>query len=90
MDELKKRHFLWGVALARAASVPALIGLSNVLRGMSGATGLVAVAGGLAQMFAVCGIGAILIGQATAIFLLLRVFSPGDWMQKLFPSCRYA
>jgi hypothetical protein len=27
--------------------------------------------------------GAILIGQATAIFLLLRVFSPGDWMQKL-------
>jgi hypothetical protein len=50
---------------------------------MSGATGLVAVAGGLAQMFAVCGIGAILIGQATAIFSLLRVFSPGDWMQKL-------
>jgi len=71
------------VALARAPSVPALIGPSNVLRGMSGATGLVAVAGGLAQMFAVCGIGAIRIGQATAIFSLLRVFSPGDWMQKL-------
>jgi len=50
---------------------------------MSRATRLVAVAGGLAQMFAVW-IGAILIGQATAI-LLLRVFSPGDWMQNLFP-----
>jgi hypothetical protein len=49
------------------------------------ATGLVSVAGGLAEMFAVCGIGAILIGQATAIFLLLRAFSPGDWMQNLSP-----
>ena len=33
------------------------------------ATGLAALAGGLAEMFAVCGIGAILIGQGTAIFL---------------------
>jgi hypothetical protein len=48
------------------------------------ATGLAAVAGGLAEMFAVYGIGAILIGQATAIFLLLRAFSPGDWMQPSF------
>lgn len=47
------------------------------------ATGLAAVAGGLAEMFAVCGIGAILIGQGTAIFLLLRAFSPGDWMPNL-------
>jgi hypothetical protein len=79
LDELKKRRFLRGVTLSRAPSVPALIDLSNVLRGMSRATRLVAVAGGLAQMFAVW-MGAILIGQATAI-LLLRVFSPGDWMQ---------
>jgi hypothetical protein len=46
------------------------------------ATGLAAVAGGLAE-FAVCGIGAILIGRGTAIFLLRRAFSPGDWMQNL-------
>ena len=74
------------MALAWAPSVPALIGLSNVLRGMSRAraTGVAAVDGGLAEMFAVCGIGAILIGQAIAIFLLLRAFSPGDWMQNLF------
>ena len=47
---------------AWAPAVPALIGLSNVLRGASRAraTGLAAVAGGLAEMFAVCGIGAIL------------------------------
>jgi hypothetical protein len=74
------------VALAWAPSVPALIGLSSVLRGVSRAraTGLAAVAGGLAEMFAMCGIGAILIGLATAIFLLLRAFSPGDSMQNLF------
>jgi hypothetical protein len=92
LDELRKKRFLWGVALAWAPSVPALIGLSNVLRGTSRgrATGLAAVAGGLAEMIAVCGIGAILIGQGTAIFLRLRAFSPGDWMQNRFPSCRYA
>jgi hypothetical protein len=85
LDELKKKRFLWGVALAWAPSVPALLGLSNVLRGRSRAraTGHAAVAGGLAEMFAVCGIGAILIGQGTAIFLLRRGFSPGDWMQNL-------
>jgi hypothetical protein len=86
LDELKKKRFLWGVALARAPSVPALIGLSNVLRGMSRAraTGLAAVAGGLAEMFAVCGIGAILIGQTLAIFITSSAFSPADWMQNLF------
>jgi hypothetical protein len=47
------------------------------------ATGLAAVAGGLAEMFAVCGIGAILIGQQQRFFLLRRAFSPGDWMQDL-------
>lgn len=54
------------MALAWAPSVPALIGLSNALRGMSRAraTGRAAVADGPAEMFAVCGIGAILIGQA--------------------------
>ena len=35
-----------------------------------GQPGLCAVAGGLGEMFAVCGIGAILIGQAIATFLL--------------------
>jgi hypothetical protein len=86
LDELKTKRFLWGVALAWAPSVPVLIGLSNVLRGMSRAraTELAAVAGGLAGMFAVCGIGAILVAQGTAIFVLLPAFSPGDWMQNLF------
>ena len=72
------------MALAWTPSVPALIGLSKAPEAgqEQRATGLAAVAGGLAEMF-VCGIGAILIGQGTAIFLLRRGFSPGGWMQKL-------
>jgi hypothetical protein len=39
LDELKKKRFLWGVALAWTPAVPALIGLSNALRGMSKSKG---------------------------------------------------
>lgn len=86
MDELKKKRFLWGVALTWAFWVPTLIGLSNVFRDMSRekATGLAAVAGGLAEMFVMCGIGATLIGQVAAIVLLFRAFSPGHWTRSLF------
>jgi len=63
-----------------------LIGLSNVLRGMSGAraAGLAAVAGGRAETFLGRGIGAIFIGQATATLLTAPAFSPGDWRQNWF------
>jgi len=46
LDELKKKRFLWGVALAWTPAVPALIGLSNSLRGMSRAKGNRACRGG--------------------------------------------
>jgi hypothetical protein len=74
------------------APVLALIGLSNVLRGMSraGASRLAAVAGGLAEMLAVCGIGAILIGRATAVLLLFRDSRQEIGCKTCFPSCRYA
>jgi len=39
LDELKKKRFLWDVALAWTPAVPAVIGLSNALRGMSKSKG---------------------------------------------------
>ena len=86
MDELKKKRFLWGVALAWAPWIPTLVGLASAFRGISRekATGIAAVAGGLAEIFVVCGIGAVLIGQVTAIVLLFRAFSPGHGMRSLF------
>jgi hypothetical protein len=87
VDELKKkRRFLWGVALAWSPWIPALVGIGYAFRGILGqkATGLGALAGGLSELFVVCGIGAILIGQIAAIVLLCRAFSPGHRVRGLF------
>jgi hypothetical protein len=86
VDELNKRRFLWGVALAWVPWIPIGIGLGNTLISISSqkAIGIGAVAGGLNELFAVWGIGAIFIGQVTGIALLFRAFSPGHWMRNLF------
>ena len=85
MDELKKKWFLWGVALAWAPWIPTLIGLFYALIGVwaQKATGVGALAGGLAELFVVWGIVAILVSQVAAIILLFRAFSPGHWMRSL-------
>ena len=86
VDDLKKKRFLLGVLLAWAPWLPAVIGLGRVFRGISEqkATGLGAVAGGLAEMFMLSGIGAILISQLAAMVLLFRAFSPGHSARTLF------
>jgi len=86
VEELKKKRFLWGVLLAWAPWIPTLIGIGYAFRGISEqkATGLGAVAGGLTELFVVCGIGAILVGQVAAIVLLFRTFSPGHWVRSSF------
>jgi hypothetical protein len=48
------------------------------------ATGLGAVAGGLREIFALWGIGAILVSQVAAIVFLFRAFAPGHWRRSLF------
>jgi hypothetical protein len=85
VDELKKKWFLWGAALAWAPWIPALIGLGYALIGpwAGKATGIGALAGGLAALFVVWGVGAILISQVAAIVLLFLAFSPGHWMRSL-------
>jgi hypothetical protein len=83
VDDLKKKRFLWGMALAWAPWIPTLIGLAVAISN-SRATGIAAVAGGFTELFVVCGIAAILIGQTIAIVMLFRAFSPGHWMRNLF------
>jgi hypothetical protein len=86
LDELKKKWFLWGVALAWAPWIPTLLGLGYALIVVWGqkATGIGALAGGLAELFVFWGIIAIVIGQTAAIVLLFRAFSPGHWLRSLF------
>lgn len=86
MDELKKKPFLWGVALAWAPWIPTLIGFGSAFRGISEqkATGLGGVGAGLAESFVLCAMGAILVGEVAAIVLLSRAFSPGHWIRSSF------
>jgi hypothetical protein len=86
VDELKKKRFLWGVALAWVPWIPIAIGLGDALIGISRqkAIGIGAVAGGLTELFVVWGVGAILIAQVTALVFLSRAFSPGHWARSLF------
>lgn len=83
MDDVKKRRFLWGVALVWVPWIPIGIGLLiGILR--QKATGLGAVAGGLTELLIMWGIGSILVSQVGAMVLLFRAFSPGHWMRSLF------
>jgi hypothetical protein len=85
-DELKKRRFLWGVALAWAPSVPIMIGLGNVFMGIAGskATGVAAVAGGFAEMYVLVGLAATLACEVSAMVLLFRAFSNGHGVRSVF------
>ena len=85
VEELKKKRFIWGVFLAWVPWIPTLIGLGYAFRGISEqkATGLGAVAGGLAEMFVVWGIGSMIISQVAAIIWLYRAFSGEHWMRNV-------
>jgi hypothetical protein len=86
MDEINKKRLRWGALLVWAPWIPIAVGLGVTLRGIAKqkATGIGVVAGGLTELFVVWGIGAILIGQVTAIILLSRALSAGHWMRNLF------
>jgi hypothetical protein len=88
MDDVNTKRVCWGALLVWIPWVPILIGLGLTLRGIAKqkATGIVAVAGGLNELFVVWGIGAILIGQVAAIVLLSRAFSAGHIVRNLFSA----
>ena len=65
-----------------------MIGLGYALRGISTekATGLAAVAGGLAEVLVGWGIGTMVISQVAAIIWLCKAFSREHWMRNLFSA----
>lgn len=86
MDDLKQKRFLWGVALAWGPWIPTMIGFTNAFRGISNtkATGLAAVAGGIAETYVLVGLATTLICEVSAMVLLFRAFSRGHEVRSAF------
>jgi hypothetical protein len=84
-NDRKRKWFLWGMVLAWTPSVPLIIGVLHSFRGISEqkATGLGAVAGGLAEVYVTFGIILTFILLVGAIVLLGRSFSGGHRMRAL-------
>lgn len=78
-DELKRKRFLWGVALAWAPWIPVMVGLRSAFAGISNtkATGLAAIAGSFAEVYVMAGLAGTIISEAVALTFLFRAFSPG-------------
>jgi biopolymer transport protein ExbB/TolQ len=84
--EREKRLFLWGVLLASAPWLfGGILGAVNILKGVSEqkATGLGAVAGGLAEAFITFGLVTTLVFEVSAIVLLARTFSRQHQLRSL-------
>ena len=86
MDERAKKRFFWGVLLAWIPALPLVFTFFLVFRDLSTshATGLAAVAGGLAEAYAILGAGLTFVFEVAAIVLLFRSFSRGQLMRSLF------
>jgi hypothetical protein len=73
-DALNEKHFLWGLLLAWIPWVPTMIGVGYMFIGInnSKATGLAAVAGGMAELLVWWGVAAMFVSQIAAIVWLFR------------------
>ena len=81
-DDLKRKRFLWGVALAWLPLLPILtIGLKGIES--QKATGLGASAAGWTELLCTVGLATVFIVPATAIVLLTRSFSTGHGTRKM-------
>lgn len=81
-DALRRKRFLWGLLLAWAPWVPTMIGVGYLFIGInnSRATGLAAVAGGMAELLVWWGVAAMFVSQIAAIVWLVRSLSSrGIW-----------
>ncbi len=81
-----KEWFVWGIVLAGFSSIPLVVLFFNAFRGISQekATGLAAVAGGLAEGYATFGLVLSFILPVVAIVLLCRSFPAGNRVLKIF------
>ncbi len=86
MDDLKRKRFLWGILLAWLPWIPVLTFFYVAFKETSEqkATGIAAVAGSLAEVFSVFGLGIALAFAVSAIVFLLRAFAPGHWLRTSF------
>jgi hypothetical protein len=84
--ERKRKWFIWGTVVTCTLSIPLIIGMSNAFRGISTekATGLAAVAGGLAEAYVTLGVVLAFALPIAAIFLLSRSLAKGHGMRSLF------
>ena len=78
------KRFVWGMILAGVLVVPFLLGIMNSFRGISAqkATGLGAVAGGLAETFVTIGMLTAILLPIVAIVMLSRSFSKVSGLRK--------
>ena len=85
-DNRKRNRFLWGIALAWLPFLPLLVGLANTFRGVSEqkATGIGAVAGGIAEMSVLYVITLAPILTISAMVLLLRSLSKAHPLRNMF------
>ncbi len=79
-NALTKNRFFWGLLLAWTPWVPTMIGVGYLFIGInnSKATGLAAVAGGMAELLVWWGIAAMFVTQIAAIVWLFRSLSSSD------------
>jgi hypothetical protein len=86
MDERAKKRFFWGVLLAWIPALPLVFTFFLGIRDLSTshATGIAAVAGGLAEAYAILGAGLTFAFEVAAIVLLFRSFSGRQLMRSLF------
>ncbi|HTM41226.1 MAG TPA: hypothetical protein VL177_09955 [Terriglobales bacterium] len=87
-DQAGRKTYIWGLLLAWAPAIPLIIGMSRIFRGISEnkATGIGAVAGGLAEAYLIFGLVATLAFQVGGIVLLSRSFSPGHGARAVFSA----
>jgi hypothetical protein len=81
----KKKSFVWGTVLTGTLSIPLIIIFFRAFKGIFAekATGLAAVAGGVAEAYVTLGVLLSLALPLAAIVLLLRSFSAGHRMRTL-------
>jgi hypothetical protein len=84
--ERKRKWFVWGTVVTCTLSIPLIIGMSSAFRGVSTekATGLAAVAGGLAEAYVTFGVVLAFALPIAAIYLLSRSFARGHGVRSLF------
>ena len=82
----KRNWFLWGMVLTSTLSIPLILGTFHSFRGISEqkATGLGAVAGGIAEAYMTFALILAFALPIAAIVLLVKSFSGGHRMRALF------